>query len=90
MPFGLKNALYTYQRLIDSALYGYLKIGDNMDSIATGQPKLTDVFTKGELETDQSPSVLDRRSYIDYILIPATLRTSLYDKMKRLLSVCNR
>ena len=43
-PFSFKNAPQINQRLIDNALYGYLKIGENMDSTATGQPKLTDVY----------------------------------------------
>ena len=38
--------------LIDNDLYEYLKIGENMESIATGQSALTDVFTEGEPETD--------------------------------------
>ena len=61
-----------------------------MESTAKGQPKLTDVFTEGEPETDRSPSVLGRRSYIDEILIPDTTWTSLYDKVERFLLVCDR
>ena len=53
-----------------------------------GQPKLTDVFTEGETDTDRSPSVLSRRSYIDDILIIVTTWTSRYDKVRLLLSVC--
>ena len=90
MPFGLKNAPQIYQRLIDNSLYGYLKIGAGKDVNATDHPKSTDVFTKGEPETDQAPSVLGRRSYIDDILIPATSWISLYDKVERLLTVCDR
>ena len=90
MPFGLKNAPHIYQRLIDNALYGYLKIGAGKDVNATDHPKSTDVFTEGEPETDQAPSVLGRRSYIDDILIPATSWISLYDKVERLLTVCDR
>ena len=87
MSFGLKNSPQIYQRLIDNTLYGYLTFGENMDLTATGQPKLTGVFKEGEPDTDRSPSVLGRRSYIDDILIPATTCTSLYDKVKRLLLV---
>ena len=90
MPFGLKNAPQIYQRLIDNALYGYLKIGADKDVNVTDQPKLTDVLTEGEPETDQAPSVLGRRSYIDDILIPATSWTCLYDKVERLLTACDR
>ena len=90
MPFELKHDPQIYQRLSDNALYGYLKIGENMDLTATGQHKLTDVFSEGEPETDLSPSLLSRRSYIDDILIPATTWTSLDDKVERLLSVFDR
>ena len=72
MPLGLKNAPQIYQRYIDNALYGYLKIGARSEMITAGSPKLTDVFTDGEPDTDPKPSVLGRRSYIDEILIPAT------------------
>ena len=89
-PFIFKNAPQINQRLIDNALYGYLKIGENMDSTTTGQSKLIDVFTEGEPETDRSTSVLGRRSYIDDILIPAATWTSLYDKVEQLLAVCDR
>ena len=87
MPFGLKNAPQIYQHLIDNALYGYLKICAGKDANATDSSRLTDVFTEGESETDKTPSVLGRRSYIDDILIPATSWTSLYNKVERLLTV---
>ncbi|OWZ15959.1 reverse transcriptase [Phytophthora megakarya] len=32
MPFGLKNAPQIYQRLLDNALYGFLKIGNGEDA----------------------------------------------------------
>ena len=38
----------------------------------------------------QTPSVLGRRSNIDDILIPATSWTDLYERVERLLRVCNR
>ena len=72
MPFKLKNAPQIYERLIDKALYEYLKIGAISESITAGSPKLIDSFTDGEPDTDPKPSVLHRRSYIDDILIPAT------------------
>ena len=90
MPFGLKNAPQIYQRLIDNALYGYLKITPDPDVNITGSPKLVDVFTEGEPDPDPNPSVLGRRSYIDDILIPATSWTLLYEKVERLLDVCDK
>ena len=85
MPFGLKNAPQIYQRLVDNALYGYLKIGQRSSS--DGQ---IDVFKDGEPETDRRPSILGRRSYIDDILIPATSWESLYAKVERLLEACDK
>uniref|UniRef100_A0AAV1TTL7 Reverse transcriptase domain-containing protein n=1 Tax=Peronospora matthiolae TaxID=2874970 RepID=A0AAV1TTL7_9STRA len=60
MHFGLKNAPQIYKRLVDNALYGYLKIGQRS---ASDGP--IDVFKDGEPETDRRPSILGRRSYID-------------------------
>ena len=55
MLFGLKNAPQIYQRLVDNALYGYLKIGQR--SVSDGP---IDVFKDGEPETDRRPSILGR------------------------------
>uniref|UniRef100_M4BKS0 Uncharacterized protein n=1 Tax=Hyaloperonospora arabidopsidis (strain Emoy2) TaxID=559515 RepID=M4BKS0_HYAAE len=46
-----------------------------IDDVQVGDPdsrRLADVFTEQEPETDQTPSMLCRRSYIDDISIPAT------------------
>ena len=45
MPFGLKNAPQIYQRLIDNALYGYLKIGDDTRMVAADTPDSKDMCT---------------------------------------------
>ena len=90
MPFGLKNAPQIYQRLIDNALYGYLKIGNDPKLDDSGSPRLIDVFTEGEPEDDHKPSILGRRSYIDDILIPATSWSSLYKKVEQLLEACDK
>ena len=71
MPFGLKNAPQIYQRLIDNALYGYLKINARPITITSDSTDLIDVFTDGEPDSDMKASVLGRRSYKDDILIPA-------------------
>ena len=81
MPFGLKKAPQIYQRLIDNALYGYLKIGTRPTTITSGSPDLIDVSTDGEPISDMKTSVLGRRSYIDDILIPAPSWESLYRKV---------
>ena len=84
MPFGLKNAPQIYQRLLDNALYGFLRIPPGADS--EGQE---DLFVSGEPDTRSAPSVLGRRSYIDDILVPAESWSVLCDKVERLLDVCD-
>ncbi|OWY90339.1 reverse transcriptase, partial [Phytophthora megakarya] len=64
MPFGLKNTPQIYQRLVDNALYGYLKIPRSSDAGNT-----TDVFQTGIADDPDRASVLGRRSYIDNIMI---------------------
>ena len=67
MPFGLKNASQIYQRLIENALCGYLKIDADPDASSMDSYRQINVFTKGEPDTSQTPSGLGRRSYIDNI-----------------------
>lgn len=90
MPFGLKNAPQIYQRLIDNALYGYLKVYTNYSINRNGSDQPIDVFTDGEPETSIAPSVLGRRLYIDDILIPAELWQSLYKKIDPFLQIRNK
>ena len=90
MPFGLKNAPQIYQRLVDNALYGYLKIGTRPNTIASESSDHFNVFTDGEQDTDMKASVLGRRSYIDDILILARSWESLFRKVERFLDVCSR
>ncbi|GMF41602.1 unnamed protein product [Phytophthora fragariaefolia] len=85
MPFGLKNAPQIYQRLVDNALYGHLKISANSDSVLP-----IDVFKDGEPEPDQKPLVLGRRSYIDDILVTASDWDVLCEKVGNLLEACDR
>eukprot|EP00644_Phytophthora_capsici_P014962 jgi/Phyca11/131647/e_gw1.109.22.1 len=85
MPFGLKNAPQIYQRLIDNALYGHLRIRADHEST-----KLIDVFEDGEPEPELKPSVLGRRSYIDDILVTSSDWDGLCEKVERLLDTCDR
>ncbi|KAE9081927.1 hypothetical protein PF010_g21792 [Phytophthora fragariae] len=86
MPFGLKNAPQIYQRLIDNALYGYLKISADVSN--DSEPR--DVFLTGEAETEQKSSVLGRRSYIDDIVVTADSWDALCNKVDRLLEACDK
>ena len=90
MPFGLKTVPQIYQRLIDNALYGFLKIGSYPDASSMELSKRIDMFTEGEPDTSQTPTVLGRRSYIDDMLIPASSWTALYKRVEGLLSVCDK
>ena len=67
----IEECTQIYQRLIDNALYGYLKIGTRPTTIASESSGLIDVFTDGEPDSDMKASVLGQRTYIDDILIPA-------------------
>ena len=62
MPLGLNNTPQISQRLIDNALYGYLMIGADLDASSMESSEWIDVFTKGEQDTIQTPSMLGRRS----------------------------
>ncbi|POM65604.1 LOW QUALITY PROTEIN: Reverse transcriptase [Phytophthora palmivora] len=64
MPFGLKNAPQIYQRLLDNALYGFVKVTQDQD-----RSDRKDVFETGEPDLERNESVLGRRSYIDDILV---------------------
>ncbi|GMF22420.1 unnamed protein product [Phytophthora fragariaefolia] len=85
MPFGLKNAPQIYQRLIDNALYGHLRISPDQD-----RSKPVDVFEAREPESNPKPSVLGRRSCIDDFLVTATTWDSMCEKVERLLDACER
>ena len=84
MPFGLKNAPQIYQRLLDNALYGFLRI-----SPGAATEETEDLFATGEPDAKSVLSVLGRRSYIDYILVPAESWDVLCQKVERLLDVCD-
>ncbi|KAE9096312.1 hypothetical protein PF007_g17052 [Phytophthora fragariae] len=92
MPFGLKNAPQIYQRLIDNALYGFLKITNTQDRQAKNdpnEPNLVDLFKEGEPDEDKPTSVLGRRSYIDDILVTAGSWENLCEKVDKLLDACD-
>ncbi|OWZ03072.1 reverse transcriptase [Phytophthora megakarya] len=64
MPFGLNHAPQMYQRLVDNVLYGFLKISRSGDLGST-----MDVFQAGPADDPDRPSVFERRSYIDDIMV---------------------
>ena len=90
MLFELNNAPQIYQRLIDNELYGYMKIRADTDSPSMNPSKQIDLFTEGEPDTSQTPSVLGRISYVDKILISDTSRTALYESVDGLLRACDK
>ncbi|KAE9065276.1 hypothetical protein PF010_g28272 [Phytophthora fragariae] len=89
MPFGLKNAPQIYQRLIDNALYGFMRITNRQDQQAKNERSPVDVFKEGEPETEKRTSVLVRRSYIDDILVTAGAWENLCEKVDKLLDACD-
>ena len=52
MSFGLKNAPQIYQRLLENALYGFLRI-----SPRTSLDESEDLFTSGKPDTTSGPSI---------------------------------
>ncbi|OWZ08632.1 LOW QUALITY PROTEIN: reverse transcriptase [Phytophthora megakarya] len=85
MPFGLKNAPQIYQRLVDNAMYRFLKISRSSDAGAT-----TDVFQIGIADDPDRESVLGRRSYIDDIMIAAESWDQMCRRVKDLLESCDK
>ncbi|GMF14950.1 unnamed protein product [Phytophthora fragariaefolia] len=94
MPFGLKNAPQIYQRLLDNALYGFLKITKRQDHQATNageqsRQRPIDLFQDGEPDTDKESSVLGRRTYIDDILVTAGSWDMLCERVDKRLDACD-
>ncbi|OWZ12766.1 reverse transcriptase [Phytophthora megakarya] len=85
MPFGLKNAPQIYQRIVNNAIYGHMRIKPDQD-----RSNPVDVFEEGEPESDPKPSVLWRRSYVDGILVTGDTWDSMCNRVDKLLDVCDR
>ncbi|OWZ15327.1 reverse transcriptase [Phytophthora megakarya] len=83
--FSLKNAPQIYQRLVDNALYGVLKISQSGAAGAT-----TDVFQTGIADNPDRGSVLGRRSYIDDIMIAAESWDQMCQRVEDLLEACDK
>ena len=83
MPFGLKNAPQLYQRLLDNALYGYMKLTPR--HVVDDE---SDVFKDGEPAGPESKTVIGRRSYIDDILFGGETWDELCAKLERLMDAC--
>ncbi|POM72894.1 LOW QUALITY PROTEIN: Reverse transcriptase [Phytophthora palmivora] len=84
MPFGLKNAPQIYQRLLDNALYGFVKVTQDQD-----RSDRKDVFKTGEPDLARNESVLGRRSYIADILVTGRSCDALCEKVEKLLDACD-
>ncbi|GMF44442.1 unnamed protein product [Phytophthora fragariaefolia] len=94
MPFGLKNAPQIYQRLLDNALYGFLRITNCQDHQARNavdqrRQRPIDLFQDGKPDTEKESSVLGRRSYIDDILVTAGSWDMLCERVDKLLDACD-
>ncbi|OWZ06245.1 reverse transcriptase [Phytophthora megakarya] len=85
MSFGLKNAPQIYQRLVENALYGFLKISRSGDAGTT-----TDMFLTGIADDPGRDSVLGRRSYIDCIMIAAESWDQKCQRVEYLLEACDK
>ncbi|KAJ8575379.1 hypothetical protein ON010_g3835 [Phytophthora cinnamomi] len=85
MPFGLKNAPQLYQRLLDNALYDFVKITNGQDQQVQD---LVDLFREGEPDVGKKTSVLGRRSYIDDSLVTARSWDTLFNRVYNLLDAC--
>ncbi|GMF51249.1 unnamed protein product [Phytophthora fragariaefolia] len=79
MPFGLCNAPQIYLRLIDNALYGFLRVSPENAAREGGEP-----------ERPGTQSAVGRRSYIDDIRIGGESWDDLCRKVERLLGVCEQ
>ncbi|POM58456.1 Reverse transcriptase [Phytophthora palmivora] len=84
MPFGLKNAPQIYQRLLDNAIYGFVKLTQDQD-----RSDQKDIFETGEPDLERNESVLGRRSYIDDILVTGRSWDALCEKVEKLLDACD-
>lgn len=87
MLFGLKNVPQIYQRLLDSALYGYLWSPEEEEGDQLG---MADAFEIGDPDVHSGPPVLGRRSYIDEIQVTAKSWNALCNIIDRLLDACDR
>ncbi|GMF45030.1 unnamed protein product [Phytophthora fragariaefolia] len=94
IPFGLKNAPQIYQRLLDNALYGFLKITECQDHQARNagdqdRQRPIDLFQDDEPDTDKESSVLGRRFYIEDIVVTAGSWDVLCERVDKLLDACD-
>ncbi|POM76567.1 Reverse transcriptase [Phytophthora palmivora] len=80
MPFGLKNAPQIYQRLLDNALYGFLKVTQDQD-----RSDRKDVFETGEPDLERNETSI----YIDDILVTGRSWDALCEKVEKLLDACD-
>ncbi|KAJ0390473.1 hypothetical protein ATCC90586_010781 [Pythium insidiosum] len=85
MPFGLKNAPQIYQRLLDNALYGFLKLTPEHEQ--DGRP---DVFDHPVPEDRSAKPAIGRRSFIDDILVAGSTWEEMCTKLERLMEACEK
>ncbi len=102
MPFGLKNAPMIYQRMLDNALWGFVKPVTGWENIDTSRPadsaefdeegRQLDVFDTGIAEDSNLVPIFWKRSFVDDIAFGAeTFETCLLllDRLlARLVQLC--
>ncbi|POM80504.1 Reverse transcriptase, partial [Phytophthora palmivora] len=82
IDLGIYYSIWT--RLLDNALYGFIKVTQDQD-----RPDRKDVFETGEPDLARNESVVGRRSYIDDILVTGRSWDALCEKVEKLLDVCD-
>ncbi|POM81106.1 Reverse transcriptase [Phytophthora palmivora] len=76
MPFGLRTATQIYRRLLDSALYGFLKVNQDQD-----RSDRKDVFETAEPDLEKNEDVDLYRRY--------TGNRKIVERVEKLLAACD-
>jgi hypothetical protein len=78
MPFGLKNAPMIYQRMLDNALWGFVKPAAGWEDIDVPRPeefdehgRQLDIFDTGVAEDSAIVPIFWRRSFVDDVAFGA-------------------
>ena len=95
MPQGLMNAPSIYQRMLDNALWGFVKPKGGWNNLAVecdAQGVELDMFENGEIEDEVVRPIISRRSYIDDIQFGSNSwpdACEMLEKFLRRMTQCN-